>query len=159
MGRFVWKPLAKVMGRFVLKLLAKVMGRFVWKPLAKVMGRFVWKPLANVMGRFVWKPLAKLMGRFVWKPLAKLMGRLIWKPLAKASLDFVSRAGVFAFFMKTNWLVLLNTALSRAGRTYLQALRMTRASVLSFPLHGPRSRVIFHCFFFAYQDSRSRVPN
>ena len=48
---------------------------------------------------------------------------------------------------------------SRARRAFLQALCVTRARVLSFPLRVPRSRVLFQSFFFAYQDSSSRVPN
>ena len=47
----------------------------------------------------------------------------------------------------------------RAGRAFLQALRVTRARVLSFPLRVPRSRVLFQSFFFAYQDSRSKFCN
>ena len=50
-----------------------------------------------------------------------------------------------------------NVTTPRAGRTFLQALRVTCARVLSFPLHVPRSHVLFQSFFFAYQDSRSRV--
>ena len=46
---------------------------------------------------------------------------------------------------------------SRAGRAFLQALRVTRARILSFPLRVPRSRVLFQSFFFAYQDLHSRV--
>ena len=46
----------------------------------------------------------------------------------------------------------------RAGRAFLQALRVTRACVLSFPLCIPPSRVLFQSFFFTYQDSHSRAP-
>ena len=35
----------------------------------------------------------------------------------------------------------------RAKRAFLQALRVTRACVLSFPLRVPRSRVLFQSFF------------
>ena len=49
--------------------------------------------------------------------------------------------------------------ITRAGRVFLQALHVTGARVLLFPLRVPRSRVLFQSFFFAYQDSRSRVPN
>ena len=63
---------------------------------------------------------------------------------------------VCATYMDANscWRIVL---LRRAGRAFLQALCMTRARVLSFPLRVPRSRVLFQSFFFAYQDSRSRV--
>ena len=53
----------------------------------------------------------------------------------------------------SNW----HVHLGRAGRVFLQALRVTRARVLSFPFRVPHSRVLFQRFFFAYQDLRSRV--
>ena len=37
--------------------------------------------------------------------------------------------------------------ITRAGRAFLQALCVTRARVLSFPLRVPRSRVLFQSFF------------
>ena len=36
---------------------------------------------------------------------------------------------------------------SRAGRAFLQALRVTGARVLSFPLRVPHSRMLYQSFF------------